>query len=252
MTVKTSLIRTLVLAGAAGALAAAPARAQDLPPASEIVAAYTNAIGGTEAIARAQHRHVSAQMAMPAAGVTMTMETWHSRPNKMLMVMSIPNMGEMKSGFDGQVAWSVSPMEGPKVLEGAELQQALRGADFDSNLRFEHLYPTMETVERREVAGRPCYRVRLVAENGDESFACFDVESKLMLSMEARTESQMGTIETTTEFQEYRDFGGIKLPARSVMSMMGQQMVVTVTGVDTSPIPETTFAVPAEVRALQP
>lgn len=252
MKVQTRLVRTLVLAGAASALAAAPARAQELPAAREILNAYVNAVGGAEAIGRAQHRHSVSEVSMPAAGMTMTVELWQSRPNKMTSVTTLPGIGEIKAGYDGQVAWSMNPMEGPKILDGAELEQALRQADFDANLHFENLFPTMETVERAEVAGRPCYRVRMVATNGDEAFGCFDVENKLLVSMTARMESQMGSIETTSEFQEYRDFGGVKMPTRSVMSMAGQQMVVTVKEVDTNPIPEATFALPAEVRALKP
>jgi outer membrane lipoprotein-sorting protein len=251
MKVQTKLVRTLVLAGAASALAAAPARAQNLPAAQEIMTAYMNAIGGAQAISAAQHRHMVGEMSMPAAGMTMTMEVWQSRPNKMLMVMEIPGMGQMKSGYDGQVAWSVNPMQGPRIIEGAELQQTLRQADFDANLRFEHMFPTMETVERTEMAGRPCYRVRMVAENGDEAFGCFDTETKLLLGMTSRTESEMGTIETAIEFQDYRDFGGVKMPAKTVMNVMGQQMVMTVKEMNTNPVPADRFELPAEIKALQ-
>jgi outer membrane lipoprotein-sorting protein len=248
--VQTKLVRTLVLAGAA-ALAAAPARAQDLPAARQIVDAYVNAIGGTQAIARAQHRHMLGEMSMPAAGMTMTMEIWQSRPNKMVMVMDIPGMGEMKSGYDGTTAWSVNPMQGPRILEGAELEQTLRQSDFDANLRFDHLFPTMETVERTELAGRPCYRVRMVATNGDESFGCFDTETKLLLGMTSRNESEMGVIESTTLFHDYRDFAGLKMPARTTISVMGQEMVMIIKELDTNPVPASQFALPAEIQALK-
>lgn len=252
MICKTNLIRTLVLAGVAASAAPAPqAHAQDLPPARQIVDAYVQAIGGTEAISRATHRHFRGEMSMPAAGMTMSMEMWQARPNKMLMVMSIPGMGEMRQGFDGEVAWSSNPMQGPRIIEGAELEQTMRQADFDANLRFDHLFPTMETVERAEVSGRPCYRVRMVATNGDESFGCFDVDTKLLLGMTSRTESEMGTIETSVELQDYRDFGGLKMPARTVMSVMGQEMVMTIRELDTNPVPESTFALPAEIQALR-
>jgi hypothetical protein len=248
---KTHLIRTLVLAGAAASLAPAPARAQDLPPARQVVDAYVEAIGGVEAISRATHRHVKGEMSMPSAGMSMTMEMWQARPNKMLMVMSIPGMGEVRQGYDGQTAWSSNPMQGPRIIEGAELEQTARQADFDSNLRFEHLFPTMETVERTELGGRPCYKVRMVAQNGDESFGCFDVETRLLLGMTSRMESEMGTIESTVAFHDYRDFGGVKMPARTVMNMMGQEMVMIFTEMDTNPVPESVFALPAEIQALK-
>lgn len=250
MRVQTKLVRTLVLAGAA-TLAAAPARAQELPAARQIVDAYVNAIGGMQAITNAQNRHMVGEMSMPAAGMTMTMEMWQSRPNKSLMVLSIPGMGELKNGYDGATAWSVNPMQGPRILDGAELEQTVRQSDFDANLRFDHLFPTMETVERAEMAGRPCYRVRMVAANGDESFGCFDTETKLLLGMTSRMESEMGVVESTTLFSDYRDFGGVKLPTRTTVSVMGQEMVMTVKEMDTNAIPADRFALPAEIQALK-
>lgn len=249
---KTHLIRTLVLAGAAASLApASRAQAQDLPPARQIVDAYVQAIGGEDAIARASHRHVRGEMSMPAAGMTMTMEMWQSRPNKMLMVMTIPGMGEVRQGYDGQTAWSTNPMQGPRIIEGAELEQTARQADFEANLRFEHMFPTLETVERTELGGRPCYRVRMVAQNGDESFGCFDVETRLLLGLTSRLESEMGTIESNVAFHDYRDFGGVKMPARTVMNAMGQEMVMTIREMDTDAVPDAVFALPAEVQALK-
>lgn len=246
-----TFVRAFALAGAAAALAAPRVDAQDAPPASQVVARYVEAIGGEQAILSAQHRHFKGRMSMPAAGMTMEMEMWQSRPNRMLMVMNIPGLGEMKQGYDGEVAWSTNPMQGPRVIEGAELQQTIRQADFDANLRFEHLFPTMETVGRAEAQGRPCWRVRMVAENGDEAFGCFDVETGLLLGLTSRTESEMGTVESTIEFHDYRDFGGIRMPARTVMNVMGQQMEMQVVEIDTSPIPASTYALPAEIQALQ-
>lgn len=249
---KTHLIRTLVLAGAAASLApVSQAAAQDLPPARQIVDAYVQAIGGMDAIARAQHRHLKGQMSMPAAGMTMSMEMWQARPNKMLMVMSIPGLGEVRQGFDGQTAWSSNPMQGPRIIEGDELQQTMRQADFDANLRFEHMFPTLETVERTEMQGRPCYKVRMVAENGDEAFGCFDVESKLLLGLTSRMESEMGTIESNVAFHDYKDFAGVKMPSRTVMNVMGQEMVMTVSELDTNAVPDSVFALPAEIQALK-
>ncbi|HEX6039137.1 hypothetical protein, partial [Longimicrobium sp.] len=137
------------------------------------------------------------------------------------------------------------------VIEGAELEQTVRQADFDANLRFDQLFPTMETVERTEMAGRPCYKVRMVAENGDEAFGCFDTETKLLLGLTSRMESEMGTIESNVTFEDYRDFGGVKMPARTRMSVMGQEMVMTINEMSTEAVPASIFALPAEVAALK-
>lgn len=251
MTSRT-LVRTLSLAAAAASLAAAPgARAQDLPPAGEIVARYVAAIGGEAAITANRHRHFRGEMSMPAAGMTMRMEMWQARPDRMLMVMEIPGMGEMRQGYDGEVAWRSIPMQGASILEGAEREQLVQQADFDANLRFEHAFPEMETVGRGEMQGRPCFRVRMQAESGEEAVGCFDVESGLLLGLTSSSVTEMGPVESTVEFHDYREFGGLRMPSRTVISAMGQEMVMTVTEMDTEPFPDSTFDLPADVAALR-
>ena len=41
------------------------------------------------------------------------------------------------------------------------------------------------------------------------------------------------------------------MPAKTVMNVMGQQMVMTVKEMDTNPVPADRFVLPAEVKALQ-
>jgi hypothetical protein len=148
------------------------------------------------------------------------------------------------------VGWAVNPMTGPTVLSGKELEQVQRSADMDATVDFSRMYPTMETVERSTAQGRPCYRVRLVSPAADTAFACFDVASGLMSTMQSKQVSPMGEMEATVSFEDYKDFGGIKMPARTVTSTMGQEMVMTIKSVTNETIPETEFALPAEIRAL--
>jgi outer membrane lipoprotein-sorting protein len=232
------------------ALGAGSASAQQLPPAQQVVDRYVAAIGGKQALARYQSRRIVAEMAMPAMGMTLTVETMASRPNKMLVKSNMPGMGEMLSGYDGQVAWSVNPVQGPRVLVGSELAQAVRMADFDAASDLARLYPTLETVARDSAAGRPCFRVRMVSRDGDEAFGCFDTESGLLLSLQSKQESPMGKVDVTAAFSDYRDFGGIKYAGTTTTSLMGQQMVTTLKEVSYDPIAPSAFEPPAQIKAL--
>jgi outer membrane lipoprotein-sorting protein len=247
----SKLGRSLTLAALALGFSAGGAAAQQaLPPAKQIVDRYVEAIGGRAALARHDFRHMVAEMSIPANGMTMTMDMKYARPNKFAMKMAMPGMGSMTAGFDGQVGWSVNPMAGPQLQSGKELAQTRRMADMDANMDLAKLFPTMETVERSTSQDRPCNRVRMVSAEADTAFACFDVETGLLSTMESKQASQMGEMAVVARFEDYRDFGGIKMPARTVTSMMGQEMIVTVKSVSTAPIPASEFALPPEVRAL--
>lgn len=241
--------RALALAALALAAHAGNARAQQLPPAQQIVDRYVQAIGGRATFARLASRHMVAEMSM--SGMTMQMETFTARPNKMMAVVNVSGM-TITSGYDGQVAWQNSPMTGPRVLsEGAELKQILDNAQFDRSLDPSASSTSMTTVGERTVQGRPCWDVKLVSANGNESTNCFDKETGLLVATRSKQVSQQGEMEVDAQILDYKDFDGVKIPTRMVSSMMGQQVVMTVKSVSHAPIPASKFELPAEIKALR-
>jgi hypothetical protein len=235
---------------ALAALAAASADAQTLPSATQIVERYIDAVGGRDAFARHSYRTTEMEMSMPAAGMTMTMLVKQARPNRTVTEMVMPGMGSMRSGFDGTVAWAMDPMSGARVLEGEELAQTAQQSDFGASVDFARLFPTMETVERTTVNDRACYNVRMLSAEGIEVHNCFDVETGLLIGGQSSQQSPMGSITAEMAFEEYREFDGIRMPTVTRMSMMGQEMVMTVKNVSHAPIPDADFELPAQVRAL--
>lgn len=247
------MIRSRTLAGLATvavSLAGAPAAAQQLPPAQQIIDRYVEAVGGKAVWANRQSQRTMAEMSM--SGATIQMEMLAARPNKLLVKMNMPGMGEMLQGYDGEVAWSRNPMQGTRIITGAELAQTVRQADFDSSVDPARHYPTMETLERTEMAGQPCYLVRMVPVEGDEIQTCFHTETGLMVGSRGKSQTAMGPVEATTLFSEYRDFAGVKMPTRTVTSVAGQEMVVTIKEVTPNVVDPAVFELPADVKALVP
>ncbi len=252
MSVRNSLGRSFALAAVALAMTAGAADAQQLPPAQQIVDKYVQAIGGRAAIARHQQRKTVAEMSIPANGMTMTMEVYQAAPNKVFTKMEMAGMGTFTSGYDGTLAWANNPMQGPRILEGAELNETLRQADFAGVLDPAKAYTTMQTAGEKTVAGRACWNVKMTHASGIDVHNCFDKESGLLVQTALKQQSQMGEMEVEMNFSDYREFDGIKMATKTSMSMMGQEMTTTVKSVSHAPIDASVFAVPAEVRALRP
>jgi hypothetical protein len=240
--------RAFLLAAAILPLAAGSARAQQLPPAREIVERYVEAIGGREAVSRPSQRHTVIEMS--AMGMTMTMETWQARPNLMLTRTQMPGVGPTTTGYDGRTAWSVDPMQGARLLVDAELQQTLLMADFDAQTDLEKSYPTMETLGQRQVEGQACWNVKMVHVGGVESQNCFDVQTGLLIGTTSTAEGPMGPISVEQVLADYQDFDGVKMPTRTTASMMGQMIVSAVKSVSHEPFDASVFALPPEIRAL--
>lgn len=248
--IRIRFARSLGVAAVALAAAAGAAAAQGNPPAAEVVAKYLQAIGGRDAAARFASRHLTAEMSVPAMGVTAPMEIWYARPNRMLVKMDMAGMA-VASGSDGTVVWANSPMTGPRILAGAERMMALDNANFDNNVDFAKVFPTMETVGERTVDGHACWNVRMVSAAGTEVQNCFDKESGLLIGSIAKQPTEMGEATFDAVISDYRDFDGLKLPTRTVVSSSGQQLIRVIKTVSHGPVADSIFALPPEIRALQ-
>lgn len=226
-----------------------PAAAQALPDAAEIVKKYVQAMGG-ETLREKPGMRTSGTFTMPAMGTSGPMEVAQARPNQLVLMMTLPGIGEMRSGFNGDVGWSLNPLEGPRLLTGKELVQLRDDADFAATLRAPHLIESMETVDAADVDGQACYRVRVLWKSGRETFDCYATDSGLLLATDLRTETVMGSVDATILFSEYREFDGVRLPTRTVQRVMGQEFVMTVDAVQFGPIDGSVFELPAEIKAL--
>ena len=236
----------------AAALLCAPAalQAQALPAAADLMAAYTQAVGGEAAWSKLQGMHTTGSYTVPAMGMSAEFNVWNARPAMMLLIINIPGMGEMRQGYDGTTAWAVDPMQGARVLSGSELTATQDQAGFDSSLRLIKNFKSAETVEKTTLGGHECYKVKLVWKSGRETYDCYSTADGMLVAQVAVQESPMGTVEATTTLSEYKAFGDIKLPTKSNISMMGMEQVLTITGVEFTAVEESRFQLPPEVKAL--
>jgi hypothetical protein len=224
-------------------------RAQELPAAETLVERYREAIGAS-ALGDKQSVHSVGEFSLPAMGLTAPFEAYSARPNRSAMKIPIPGFGEFRRGHTGEVAWAMDPMEGPRVLQGAEALEAGDEAQFESSLRPATLVEAMTTVERTTLAGRDCFKVKVVWKSGRETFDCYSPETGLLVGSMMKQRSAMGEIDAVALYDEYRDFGGVRMAARVTVQVMGNEQVVTVHEVHFDAVPDSAFEPPAEIRAL--
>ena len=229
---------------------AASAHAQALPDAQQILTRYREATGSLTRYANVKSMHATGEFSMPAAGMTGTLEVWSARPNRSALKVSIAGLGEIRSGFTGDVGWSVNPMEGPRLLAGAELLQAQDEADFDSHLRPEARIASATTIEKTTMGGSECYKVKLAWKTGRETHDCFSVATGLLVASQGKAESSMGTLESTVIYSDVKEFDGIKMPTRIATQMMGAEQIIVLKQIDFNNVVDTVFDPPAEVKAL--
>lgn len=226
--------------------------AQALPSAEAVIAKHVAAVGGKEALKKLTSVRQVASMELPSMGMTAEAEVTMGAPNRMTSKMTFPGIGEIVAGTDGQVAWSLNPMQGPRLLADKELAQTLDQADFYGNLLYEtDRFASMTNEGIVDFAGEKAYKLKLVRKtSGLESWQYFSVASGLQIGTESSMVTEMGTIQSSTKISGYKDFGGLMFPTRTEMSAGPQTMIMTIKEVQLNSAGTDSFAIPATIQPL--
>ena len=227
-----------------------PSASATLPSARSIIDRHIKAIGGREAILKHTSTHATGTVSIPSAGMTGTVEIFTAKPNKSMMKITLAGVGEVQEGFDGTTGWSLSPMSGPMLLEGKQLQEKRFDSDFYGELHDDSRYESMTTVEETTFDGRRCYKLQLVRKGGGEDIEYYDAQTGLKAGSTTTRETPMGTVTATTVESGYRKFGDILQPASVKQTLMGLQQVIALTTVEYDTVPESVFELPTQIKAL--
>ena len=223
--------------------------AAPLPTAASLVSKYAAAVGGP-AYLSAKSIVTKGAMSMPAAGINAQFQMTQLTPNLMQMVTTIPGMGEVQVGFDGTNAWAMDPMQGPRVLSGGELDQMKDEADRRSNVRSAELFTAMETVKDTTMNSERCYLVKLNWKSGRETYDCYSAATGMLVASRSVQKTAMGEIPVLTLFSDFKKFGGVTVPTKTVQELMGQQQILTIASVEFGDGAGIAITPPAAVAAL--
>lgn len=227
------------------------ARAQGaLPPAKELIAKAAAATNTAAVMAKHTSVRTKGRFEMPAQGVSGDLEIAQARPNRSMMRINLTGIGLIENGFDGTTAWQLNPLQGPRVLTGREFDAIREESAFGASSRQGPNVASAETVERAQMNGEPCYKVKVTWKSGRETLDCYSVASGFLVATISKQESPMGTMEVTNLVSDYKDFGGQKIATRLTQQAMGQEQVLVITTVDYDAAPDSTFVMPAAIKAL--
>jgi hypothetical protein len=244
--------RTSTLAAALLLVSTTSATAQPLPSASEVLAKHVAAIGGKDALRKLTSIKQTATMELPSMGMSAEMEMVMVAPNKLSTKVVLPGLGEMLTGTDGAVAWSVNPMQGPRLLEGKELEQIKEQADFLGNMLYEpDRFSTMANEGVVDWNGEKAYKIKLVRKNnGNERWEYFSLANGLQIGSESSVTTEMGVVESSSIISDYKSFGSIKVPTRAESTTGPQKIVMTTKTVELNTVDAKAVTAPDAVQPL--
>jgi len=202
------------LAAGQGLTEDAPAsKATGLAAADEIIERYIRAIGGEAPIDRMTTRILRGSETITDRGmapVTSPIEISQAAGDRMLIVRSVTG-GPSIQGFDGKRGW-IRDSRGLREMDGKEDASLKREADFYRYLKIKQTYPQLRVLSKDKIGGREVWVVGATSRDDSRERLYFDVETGLLVRKYVTFRTAFGGIPEVTDFDDYREVNGMKLP----------------------------------------
>jgi carboxyl-terminal processing protease len=221
-----------------------PKVSKPLPALSELIQEMTNALGGEKAIRAHRHRTLSGTaelIGLPMKGDYLQKA---SAPNRSLVVMHLGDL-LVRQGFDGEVAWSDTPMTGKRIMTGPAAEMIRQQAQFYGPLDLISAYKEVTIVGFSEFDGKECLELRLAGHSGTDSVLFIDAETYLAAGTKMDVQTPVGLVENRTYFRNYRDLGGLITPTEIYIESNLQRQMIKIDKVTFDEVPAVEFAPPA-------
>jgi len=217
----------------------------------EILKKFVEATGGKEAYEKIYNRVVTGTFEIPQGGLHASVTTYSARPNKMYVCVESKEMGKIEKGTNGEVAWDMTTMGGPRLLEGQEKEDYLREATFDRFVTWKTVYSKAECTGIDDIDGRQCFKVIMTPKSGNPQTFFFDTKSYLIVKSETTFSLQTGDVLIESYGFDYKEVDGILIAHTSKTFIMGQERIMVTESIEHNvEFQEDPFILPDEIQAL--
>jgi len=237
----------LMLTMAAGALAPA----DDLPKGETVLDKFVEVTGGKAAYSKIHSEATTGTMEFKAMGLKGKLTAYAAEPDKRYSEIVIDGVGKIQEGSNGEIAWGMSAVQGPRIKEGDEKAETLLQGKFNPDFTWRDLFKSVETLGVETLDGKECYKVLLTPKAGAPITKWYDKQNGLLLKMSLTSKTPMGDIQSDSAFSDYRKEGELTVAHKIVSHVSTMELVMTVETVQyNAEIPKDKFDAPAEVKAL--
>lgn len=227
---------------------AAPVPA-DLPSAESLFEKHIAAVGGSEAIKTEKNRLVRGKIQTGAQGIEGALRTIRVAPNKFYQTIELPGIVTLETWYNGEEAWVRDSNRDTRRVSGPELSELKLQADYAGEMNYKGRYKEIKTVGREQFEEADVFVVKATPNAGRDRTLYFDAKSGLLIGIRMATEK--ADVDSVTVLSDYKKFGDLLHPTKSVQKLGGNQTTVTVTQIETNLTMLPTVEPPDEVRAIK-
>jgi photosynthetic reaction center cytochrome c subunit len=223
-----------------------PAHANATPQSSadEIVAKYTEALGGAAALGKITSR-IEKGTLTGFGGRQLPITIYSKSPDARVSVMAMPR-GESVTAYNGSEGWMSGGPGPPHMMTGDDLDAARLNAQFNLALTLKQLYPTLHPGRPEKIDGKDVDVLYAFSHGHPPTKLDFDPQSGLLLRTETFSETALGPNPTEVSYANYREADGVRIPYEWTIARPGMSFTIQITSVEQNiSIPPSRFAAPS-------
>jgi len=219
----------------------AVAHAASAQTADDIIEKHLAALGGRAALAKVRSRSMKGTMTLttPAGDVSGPVEIFNEAPNKSRLLLNLDltsfGAGQMTvdQRFDGTSGYVIDTLQGNRDISGGQLENMKNGSFPSPLLNYKDRGMTVELAGKEKAVDRDAYLLVLTPKSGPVARQFIDSETFLLIRVVIKVElPQVGELEQTTDFSDYRAVDGVKVPFTIRASSTVQRSTVALTNVE--------------------
>ena len=180
------------------------------PTADQILAKYTEALGGSAVIEKLKTRSMKGTW-LTADGITLGYEVYQTAPDRLFTILNTPKQGVFERGFDGKTAWEKSS-RGVRELEGTQLFYFRRYPDLFRDIKLQGQFTRISYGGKEKIDGKDVQVLRGVGVDGKGERLYFDAQNGLLVRRITSTTTVFGIIPEQVDYEDYREVDGMKVP----------------------------------------
>jgi hypothetical protein len=219
-----------------------------LPTVNEVLKRYVEATGGRKALLRHKSMTVHGRYQDPAHQADYE-TVFYTKDGKMLLKAELGGGKQYQTGYDGEIAWVLRPDGKVDIAKGDAVKSAARDADMYYHLHVLKYFKSMNVVGVKDFNGRPCYHLKGMNNWGKMNQQFYDKENGLLAGYAFNTAWRGGKGDATDTFEDYKDFGGVRMAAKTTSRDGDDRTIRLITAVTYDDVEDEVFALPAAVRA---
>lgn len=213
-----------------------PEAASELPEdvsALDIIDRYIEALGGREKLQNIGS--LKMKMSMNMQGMNMKLTRLQQSPDKFAMIIMMQGNVVQRQVINGDRGITTG-MQGSQEITGDDLEKMKLEVTLNPELQYNELGFDMKLTSVENVNGEKAYKVILTNPYGNKIINFYNVASGLKVkSQQTMENSQMGTIQQTTYYKDYKEVNGYLFPHSLTQEINEQTMEIKVEEIEINP-----------------